>query len=230
MTRLIGYRRVSTEEQAQAGNGLLAQEAAIVAGVRHPDVLVDIMSDEGCSGKDLDRPELLRLIERIAAGEADGFVVSKIDRLSRSVIDFADILEWATRNGIVLRSLEPRLATDTHDGRLVANLMAVVAEWERETIAARTREGLAALRARGQAISGPAVYDLPELAARIRDMRDSGMTLRAICGVLDGEGVPTLRGGTVWRPSALQTFLGWKRPKPRHRRAQLPEIRRKKVA
>src|SRR5204863_10202181 len=123
---------------------------------------------------------LRRALERIAAGEAGGLLAAKLDRLSRSVVDFGVLLEWFTEAGATLVALDLGLDTSTPGGRLVANVFASVAEWERDIIAARTRDGLAAARAQGRSISRPAVADDPALARRIERMRARGMTLQAI--------------------------------------------------
>jgi DNA invertase Pin-like site-specific DNA recombinase len=164
---MLAYTRVSTAEQVYTGYGLEAQAHAITESCdRRRWELVDSIRDEGVSGKDLERPGLYRALERIAAGEADGLVVAKLDRLSRSVVDFGLLLEWFAEAGATLVALDLGVDTSTPGGRLVANVFASVAEWERDTIAARTRDGLAALRAQGKPIGRPAVADDPQLAER----------------------------------------------------------------
>jgi hypothetical protein len=109
----------------------------------------------------------------------------------------------------------------------VANVFAAVAEWERDVIGARTREGLAAARAQGKAISRPAIADDPKLKRRVERMRGRGMTLQAIADKLNAEGVPTLRGGATWRPSSVQAAAGYQRRKPRRQPVELPRIKRR---
>lgn len=225
--RLIGYARVSTDEQAAYGYGLGAQETKLREHARRVGADITIMRDEGASGKTLDRPALTRALQHIAAGEADGLVVAKLDRLTRSVIDFAMLLEWFTAAGALLVALDFDLDTGTPSGRLVATIMAGVAEWERGVIAQRTREGLAAARAQGRRVGRPAVGDRPEVAERIRALRESGMTYQSICDRLNAEGVPTARGAGLWRPSAVQSALGYRRRPPRRRVASLPELGRR---
>ena len=88
-----------------------------------------------------------------------------------------------------------------------------VSGWERERLGERTREGLAAARAKGSSISRPSVQDVPMLKERVAEMRAEGMTLQAIADWLNDAGVPTLRGGQKWRPSSVQAAAGYKRPK-----------------
>jgi DNA invertase Pin-like site-specific DNA recombinase len=228
-TTVFGYVRVSTAEQAASGYGLSAQEAAIRAECeRRGWVLLEIVRDEGESAKTLNRPGLRSVLERIAAREAAGLVVSKLDRLSRSVVDFGTLLEWFTNEAeATLVALDLGIDTSSPGGRLVANVFASVAEWERDTIAARTRDGLAAVRASGRPISRPSISDRPELRERIQTMRASGMTLQAIADALNEDGVPTLRGAAQWRPSAVQSAAGYRRRSPRRSPMDLPSVRRR---
>jgi DNA invertase Pin-like site-specific DNA recombinase len=228
-TRVLGYCRVSTLEQAANGAGLAAQEAAIRDECsRRGWLLVDVIRDEGVSGKNLERPGLRRALERIASGDAEGLVVSKLDRLSRSVVDFGTLLEWFMEAEANLVALDLGIDTSTPGGRLVAKVFASVAEWERDIIGQRTREGLAAVRAKGKAISRPAAADRPELVRRIRRLRGRGYSLRAIADRLNRDGVPTLRGAPAWRASSVQAAAGYRRRRPRRTRVDLPPIKRRK--
>src|SRR4051812_22088585 len=226
-TAYLGYVRCSTGEQAAHGYGLAAQEAAIRADAeRRGWTLAGVTRDEGATGASLDRPGLRDTLERIARGEASGLIVSRLDRLSRSVVDFGCLLEWFEDAGATLVALDLGVDTSTPGGRLVANVFASVAEWERATIAARTKAGLAAVRAEGKPISRPSLADRPELRERIASLRAGGMTLQAIADTLNTERVPTLRGGSHWRPSSVRTAAGWERRKPRRQAPNLPPIRR----
>lgn len=227
---LIGYCRVSTDEQALYGYGLDAQETKLRDHARRNNAEMVVMRDEGISGKSLERPALMRALSKIAAGEADGLVVAKLDRLTRSVIDFAMLLEWFTTAKAQLVALDFDLDTNTPGGRLVAHIMSATAEWERSVIAERTRSALAAAKAQGRPIGPPAVGDRPELAIRIRDMRERGATLQQICDALNVEGVPTARGGSMWRPSSVQAVLGKRRHAPRKKIANLPPIPARRAA
>lgn len=228
---VLGYVRVSTAEQVGSGAGLTAQEVAVREECeRRGWTLLDVVRDEGESGKSLDRPGLSYALGRIARGEAAGLVAAKLDRLSRSVVDFGMLLEWFTDVEATVVALDLGIDTSTPGGRLVANVFASVAEWERDTIAARTSAGLAAVRAEGRPISRTAVADRPELRERIVAMRDEGMTLQAIADTLNTDGVPTPRGGAEWRPSSIQAAAGYRRRPPRRRRAELPAVRRRRHA
>jgi DNA invertase Pin-like site-specific DNA recombinase len=166
-------------------------------------------------------------MERVGRGEVAGIVVAKLDRLSRSVVDFGRILAWLDDAGGVLVALDLGVDTSTPGGRLVANVLASVAEWEADTISSRTASALSAKRERGEAISRAAVPD--EVATRIRMLRDEGLTYRAICERLNADGVPTARGAAEWSVSAVQRSLGYQRPR-RRRAADLPAAPKRRRA
>jgi DNA invertase Pin-like site-specific DNA recombinase len=204
--RAIAYYRVSTDEQAVAGNGLDAQAATIAAAIdTRRWELVAALTDEGRSGGNLRRPALLDALGRLDRGEADVLVVSKLDRLSRSVLDFASITEQAKRRGWSVVALDVDVDTTTPTGELVANITSSVAQWERRIIGARTAEAMQAMKARGVRLGRP--VDLPdEVRRRIAADRDAGLSLRVIAEGLNTEAVPTARGGR-WHASTVRAVL-----------------------
>lgn len=225
---MVLYVRVSTEEQARSRLGLEAQQAELERAAEYQDwQILELVCDEGRSGKDLERPGLRHALELIAAGDADGLAVAKLDRLSRSVIDAGMLAEWFKDAGARLVALDLNIDTNTPSGRMVFSVLSAVAQWERETIAQRTRDGLAQLRAQGKPTGRPAVVDQPELADRIRSMRLEGWTLQAIADQMNAERVPTLRGGTHWRVSSIESAAGYRRRAGRHKPAQLPVLPRR---
>lgn len=220
---MVLYIRVSTEEQVTHGNGLDAKRADLERAAEFARWrILELVVDEGRSGKDLARPGLKRALELIAAGKADGLAVAKLDRLSRSVIDAGQLAEWFQAAGARLVALDLNIDTSTPSGLMVLHVLAAVAQWERETIAQRTRDGLAVLRSKGLPTGRPAVADMPELSGRILAMRMNGITLQAIADTLNAEHVPTMRGGSRWRPSSVQSAAGYRRARPRHKPAELP--------
>jgi len=188
--------------------------------------LVDMVTDEGESGKSLDRPGLKSVLERIADREVDGLVAAKLDRISRSVRDFADLLEWFSAIGASLVAVDVGVDTSTPGGKLVCSVFSAVSEWEQDVISARTRDGLAALRAKGRPISRAAVADHPVVAKRIRAMRGKGKTYQAIADALNKDKVPTLREASEWTVSSVRGAAGYKRPRTRKKAAVLPAVRR----
>lgn len=229
--RLAGYIRVSTTDQALDGYGLAAQEAAIRSACETRGwALAGLFSDEGKSGKTLEREALSRALSTISSGDAHGLVVAKLDRLSRSVADVARLLEWFAAADAALIAIDVGVDTSTPGGRLIAGIFATIAEWERHTIGDRTKAGLAAARAAGHPISRSAVTDNSKLHRRIQRMRSRGMTLQAIADRLNAENVPTLRGGATWRPSAIQRAVGYQRRPPVRRSVDLPVLARRSAA
>lgn len=226
--RLVSYGRVSTEEQKVSGLGLEVQRDALDREFAYQGDAwerVAHFEDEGLSGSNLERPELLRALDEIAHGNADGIVVSKLDRLTRSVVDFGELLEWLAAAEGVLVAIDFKLDTSTASGMMVAQILVVVSEWERRTIAERTTNALAAKRAAGEIVGRASVADRPELVELIRTLADSGLSLHAIARQLNDEDVPTIRGGTQWRASSVQTILGYRRPAARRRGSPLPDPR-----
>jgi DNA invertase Pin-like site-specific DNA recombinase len=157
-------------------------------------------------------------------------MVSKLDRLTRSVGDLAALVAWTEANRLTLVALDLGVDTSTPGGRLIANVFASVAEWEREMAAARTTDAMAALRAQGRPISRPAVVDVDggRLAQRIAAMRTAGLTYQGIADTLNAEGQPTLRGASSWGVSAVRGACGYQRP-PRARQAPSLPVRGRRL-
>ncbi len=163
--------------------------------------------DAGASAKSLSgRPALDAALHTVQSGGANVLVVAKLDRLSRSVADFAALLDRAQREGWGLVALDLGVDTTTPAGELVANVMAAVAQWERRTIGQRTREGLAAKKASGVRLGRPPVLST-EVVMQVQHRRSEGLTLRAIADELNAEGVPTARGTGPWRVSSVAALL-----------------------
>jgi DNA invertase Pin-like site-specific DNA recombinase len=205
-SRVIGYVRVSTDEQGASGLGIDAQRAAIEAECqRRGWQLVRVEQDTASGGK-LDRPGLNTALAAVAEGEVDGLIVAKLDRLSRSVLHFSTLLERFRTKGWGLVILDLGIDTTTIMGEAMATMAATFAQVERRRIGERTREALAVRRGQGVKLGRPPSIS-PELAKRIRDLRAAGGTLQSICDVLNQEGTPTPRGGTLWRPTSLRSVL-----------------------
>jgi DNA invertase Pin-like site-specific DNA recombinase len=203
----IGYLRVSTQEQATGGAGLDAQRTAILAEAeRRGWRQVRFIEDPGVSGKDTRRPGLCLARDLLARGEARGLVVSKMDRLSRSLLDFATLMQEAQGQGWALIALDCDVDTSTASGELMANVIATFAHFERPRIGERIREALAEKRAQGVQLGRPrAVPD--EVVGRIVRERGEGRTLRAIADDLTAEDVPTAHGGARWYASTVRSVL-----------------------
>ena len=203
--KVIGYIRVSTEQQADSGLGMAAQRARINAEAKHRGWDVVWLVDDGYSAKNLDRPALIEALTLLASGEAEALVVAKLDRLSRSVVDFANTLTVARKQKWALVLLDLGVDTSTPNGKLVAGLMAQIAEWERDIIAQRTREALAAAKARGQRLGRPRVTPDAVVARVVALAAD--LSASHVAKALTAEGVPTTRGAAEWRPSTVRRIL-----------------------
>jgi len=148
--RVVGYVRVSTEEQAKSGLGIEAQIEKIRSYCKLYDLdLVDIVVDEGYSGKSLNRPGLQRVLKKPEDSIADGIVVAKLDRLTRSVADMGYLLNRFFQDK-QLFSVSENVDTRTASGRLVLNVLISVAQWEREAIIERTKDALRAKKREGR--------------------------------------------------------------------------------
>lgn len=208
--RVIAYARVSTEEQGLSGAGMEAQRAAILAECeRRGWALVESFEDVG-AGKNLKRPGVQAALDALSRGEASALVVAKLDRLSRSMLDFAGVMASAQKQSWALVALDCAVDTTTPAGEAMAHVLATFAQFERRLIGQRTREALAVKRADGVRLGRPPAVP-PELAARIAALRTAGATLRQIAHKLNEEGIPTPHGGSEWRPSSLAGVLSRQR-------------------
>jgi DNA invertase Pin-like site-specific DNA recombinase len=201
---VLGYLRVSTSEQADSGAGLAAQETAIRAECdRRGWTIASMETDPAASGRTTRRPGLERALAALDRGEAQALVVAKLDRLSRSVVDFASLIDRAQRRGWSVVVLDLGVDTTTVNGRMLANVMASLAQWEREIIGERTKAALAEKRRQGVLLGRPRTVPA-ETQRLIVSLRESGLTWRAIAGRLNAEGVPTGQGGARWHANVAR--------------------------
>jgi DNA invertase Pin-like site-specific DNA recombinase len=203
--RVVGYVRVSTDEQQTSGAGISAQRSAIRAECdrRGWSLLRIIGEDSGASSATLERAGLQRALDALDGGTADILVIAKLDRLSRSVAQGAQVMDRAKRKGWSLVALDFGLDTTTPAGEVVANVILSTAQYERRLIGQRTRDALAAKREQGVRLGRPPA--LPdEVVQRIVAARHAGSTFRAIAAQLEMDGVPTARGGPTWHASSIR--------------------------
>ena len=151
--RVLGYLRVSTAEQADSGAGVAAQRQAIESEGSRRGWAVEFIEDAGYSARSMKRPGLMAALARLARGEAPALVVSKMDRLSRSLLDFSTIMQKAQREGWALVALDSPADLTTPSGGAMAGVMAVFAQLERRLISERTKAALAQRKASGLAAS-----------------------------------------------------------------------------
>ena len=203
-TAAIGYVRVSTDEQASSGLGLESQRRVIEAEASsHGWDLAEVVGDEGLSAKSIgSRPGLSGCLALLEAGQASVLVVHKLDRLARSVGDFAGLVRLAEKQGWAIFISDLAIDMTTPTGGLMANISASVAEWERRIISQRTRDALAVRRAQGVRLGKPRQLAL-EIAERIRTERRDGRTLQAIANGLNAEQIATPTGKS-WSPALVR--------------------------
>jgi DNA invertase Pin-like site-specific DNA recombinase len=203
---VVGYVRVSTEEQGAHGAGLDAQRAAIKAECDRRGWRLLRVEEDTLSGKTINRPGLQTALEACRSGEAKGIVVAKLDRLSRSIVDFGRLLEEARARSFNVVALDLGLDLSTPQGELVANVIASVAQWERRIIGQRTREALAVKKRQGVVIGRPPTLPA-NVVNRIKRQRKAGKTFAAIADDLNRDGVATAQGGEKWWPATVRAVL-----------------------
>lgn len=206
MSRVFGYIRVSTHEQADSGAGLAAQRQQIEAEAnRRCWELTEIVEDAGWSGASMDRPGVTRLLPSLKRG--DVLVVSKLDRLSRSLVDAVGLMEASQKRGWVLIALDLGVDTGTPTGRLVASVMAAVATWERAIIAERTRDAMAAKKQAGQVRYGHRSTIPVPVQEQVERLHTAGVPLAEIARRLTGQQIPTAWGCPTWYASTVRSVL-----------------------
>jgi DNA invertase Pin-like site-specific DNA recombinase len=207
----IGYIRCSTEEQGISGIGLEAQRRTILAAAAGRGWTVVHIEQDVASGKDTaHRPGLAAALAAIHRGEAGTLLVAKLDRLSRSVADFAAMLNRAQGERWNLCVVDLGADLTTPYGIAMAQQVAVFAELERRLIGERTRSALAVRKSQGVRLGRPlaTIERAPvHVVTRIRDLREAGLSLAAIAAKLNDEDVPRTNGGVAWHPSSVRYIL-----------------------
>jgi DNA invertase Pin-like site-specific DNA recombinase len=197
-SRMIVYVRVSSAEQASSGHSLNVQEAKLRAYATAMDLdVISVEVDAGYSAGTMNRPGLQRALAALKAGKADGLLITKLDRLTRSVRDLADLLEYFADCSLI--SLGDSVDTRSASGKLVLNLLTSVAEWERASAGERTRAVKQAQKARNEYVGGGVPFgwrlasdgetlveraDEQAVITRARELRAAGQTIRAIAAHL----------------------------------------------
>lgn len=217
---IIGYARVSTQEQATEGVSLQAQRARITAYCKAMDWLPsEIITDAGESAKSLRRPGVARVLDGVRRGAVSRVVIFKLDRITRSTRDLADLIELFCQFNVSLVSVSESLDTQTAAGRLVVNMLGVVAQWEREAIAERTAEALAHKRRNGlvygrtpfgfRRVGDRLVPDMVQQRAleKARSMRSLGASLRRIAAALEEMQVAPNGGAGRWHAQTVKIVL-----------------------
>jgi DNA invertase Pin-like site-specific DNA recombinase len=170
---IVGYCRVSSEAQGADGYGLEAQEQAIVRACEARGWEAPRLVREVASGSEAGRPVLadavLDVFEARVNGDRGILMVARLDRLTRSIVQFASLMEAAQRDGWEIVCLDPAVDMTTPYGRAMAGMAAVFAQLERELISQRTREALAH-------VTMPQTIITPEVGEVLQDLLASGMS------------------------------------------------------
>jgi DNA invertase Pin-like site-specific DNA recombinase len=208
--RVAAYLRVSTAEQADSGAGLDAQSHAIVREAeRRGWPAVCTFVDAGVSGgKAADERAALSAALEFVEASRGVLVVSKLDRLTRSLRDFAELMERSRRRGWSIIALDLAMDTTTPSGELLASVVATVAQYERRMIGVRTRDALAAKKRQGVQLGRRRTLRARVIRYVCR-LRAAGLTHEAIAARLNERRVPTAHGGARWYRSTVAYVLGY---------------------
>jgi len=209
---VVGYARVSTAQQATFGISLEAQAERIRATAEAQNLTLDeIIVDAGESARSLQRPGMERLMALVVAGQVKTVLVASLSRLTRSVSDLALLLERFRKYDVALVSVQESLDTASAAGRLVMNILTATSQWEREIVAERTRDAMFQKKLNGERVGNiPYGFRLAadcrhiepnpaeqSIINKMRQMRSSGATLRAIADALNRDSITT-RSGSPW--------------------------------
>lgn len=209
---VCGYIRLS---KAEEGHGLSVQRKAIEDFCRRRGfTLVAVYEDNGASGRSTrKRPGLAAALEACHTGEAAAIVSTRVDRLARSSLDFHKIIESLQKAGATaLFTEQESFSLDTAEGRMLVGILSSFAQFEADLISARTKSALAVVRKNGsrsgRPIGNPGFLCVqPEVGARIRELRDAGMSYARIALSLDSEQIPTAQGGAHWHAQTVSNIV-----------------------
>ena len=218
--KVAAYIRVSTQMQVEDGYSLSAQRERLKAFAYSQGwEIVKFYVDEGLSAKDMDRPDLQRMLKGVREGIFDIVLVYKLDRLTRSVIDLDKLLTEFSKHDVMFKSSTEVYDTTTATGRLFIRLVASMAQWERENLGERVRFGMQEKAREGKwTVSTPPLgYDSkeselivnPSEAAVVKEIFSlylSGMGMHKIARNLNERGLYTKKG-KAWAQSTIQYIL-----------------------
>ena len=227
--RFVVYLRVSTDQQADTGQGLEIQEEACRSWLRQGrHRVVEVCSDAGRSGgADVGhRPGLARALALVGADRADGIIVHRLDRLARDLVLQEQLLAELHRRGKYLASVDPTehasLMASPHDPTraLVRRILGSIAQYEREVIRLRLIAGRTQKKLNGGYAGGGPPYgwaavrgdlvkipDEQSVIRRMRKMRADGMSLRQIGAALEAQGYRSRAPHGKWRPGTISDIL-----------------------
>jgi DNA invertase Pin-like site-specific DNA recombinase len=221
-TRALGYVRVSTTDQAEHGQGLSIQRAAIRSYCRaHRLVLLEILGDEGFSGSGglQGRPGLVEALRRIESGDASALVLYRLDRLARDLLLQETVVErLRLGGGSVISVSEPDVDSNEPTRILIRQILGALAQYEKTLVVARMAAGLRMKAARGGYTGGHRTrfgYSVvrreyvpleseQQIISRIKAERAEGATFQAIADGLNADGLPAKLGGSWHRGGIMR--------------------------
>jgi DNA invertase Pin-like site-specific DNA recombinase len=208
------YIRVSTAAQTDSGLGLEAQEARCRAHAERMGWQVGaVFRDEGISGREgVDSRDGLRSLLATLRSAPDAvcvvYSVSRLARRQRLLCELLDGSAYLDGRPLPVSSATEHFDTTTPMGRAMVGMLSVFAQLEADMTSERTRDALAAAKARGVRLGAPPIADslAPDVLARMQAMRALGASYRDIAAELNGLGVPSARGG-LWHPKTVRSAL-----------------------
>jgi len=220
MNKMIAYVRVSTDKQAESGQSIETQVDQIKKYAALYDLeIIDTIIDDGYSASNLDRSGLKRVFAMLNAGIAQGVIITKLDRLTRSVFDLSYLLK-NYMDKYRFMSVYDKFDTDTASGRMILSILTTVSQWEREIISERTKAVLQHKKAQGERVGNiPYGYKLASdgihlevnpdeqiVTIEVKELRQSGMTLDEIRQILMDNNRVT-RNGKPFSVSSIHAML-----------------------
>jgi DNA invertase Pin-like site-specific DNA recombinase len=216
--KAAAYISVSTELQGDDGYSLEHQERAARAEIANRGWELGVICEEIASATKAPekRRKLKRLMADLDAGEYDVLLITRLDRLCRSGRDIQNLMHRAHVNDWQLVCLDPPLDLTSPFHKAMAGMAGIWAELESQLISQRTKEGMAAKRARKLSVGGAPPFDDEDTFQTIHRLRTSGRSFRQIADVLNMEGVRAKRGGD-WHYSTVNTcYRRWLKVRPRN--------------
>lgn len=218
--KAISYVRVSTEDQASTGVSLAAQRQKIIQYAELYDhQIIDFVEDAGVSAKNLTRPGIQKILGLVRKKEVQGVIIAKLDRLTRSVKDLAEIIDLFNKNGVALMSVNENLDSGTASGRMVLNMLGTIAQWERETIGERTSTALQFKKRNGKVFGKDPLFGFKKESDRlipdekehrviqeIMNLRSKGKNYSRIAVMLNIKKYST-RSGNRWFPQQIKRVI-----------------------
>ena len=202
--RLVAYLRVGPREPLSRPD-LEGQRQVVQAAAERAGWSIVAEYQDVRSGRATRRPGLMAALARARSDIADGIIVARLDRLTYSLPALAGLMREASTGGLAIVAVKEGLDTDQADGALVAGVFGEASTWTPRPVEVNAGP---LLRRRGRPSSTPTA-----VAARIRTLRQEGLSLQAICDALNADEVPTPRGGATWRPTSLRAILRESGPK-----------------